>query len=98
MKGVLPGLVRWDVVPVQQFFFLASLIGPVQNIFFLTVHYFNAFAPIAQQAGQAVVLGRLSVIVCLWTHLTSDFYDLYILQMCAPSVKACLSFLFTKLS
>jgi hypothetical protein len=31
-------------------------------IFFLTAHYFNAFyVPIAQQAGQAAVLGRLSL-------------------------------------
>jgi hypothetical protein len=27
---------------------LAALVGPVQNIFFLTVHYFNSFVPIAQ--------------------------------------------------
>jgi hypothetical protein len=39
---------------------------PVQDIFvLLTVHYFNAFVPIAQQAGQAAVLGRLSLVVCL---------------------------------
>ena len=68
MKGVLPWLVRWaghagtsDFSPA-----LAALVGPVQNIFFLTVHYFNSFFPIAQQAAQAVVLGRLSLsIVCL---------------------------------
>ncbi len=29
--------------------------------FFLTVHFFNCFVPIAQQAGQAAVLGRLSI-------------------------------------
>ncbi len=32
---------------------LCSLVGPV--------HYFNSFVPIPQQAGQAVVLGRLSL-------------------------------------
>ncbi len=48
---------------------LAALVGPVKNIFFLTVHYFNSFVPIAQQAGQADVLGRLSLSVCLWPHL-----------------------------
>jgi hypothetical protein len=39
------------------------VVGPVQNIFFLTVNYFNSFVPIAQQAGhwQAAVLGRLSL-------------------------------------
>jgi hypothetical protein len=40
---------------------LAALVGPVQNIFFLTVHYFNSFVPITQQAGQAAVLDRLYV-------------------------------------
>ncbi len=33
--------------------------------FFLTVHYFSSFVPIAQQDVQAVVLGRFSVNVCL---------------------------------
>ncbi len=40
---------------------LAALVGPVQNIFFLTVHYFNSFVPISQQAWQTAVLGRLSL-------------------------------------
>ncbi len=35
-------------------------------IFFLAVHYFNAFISIAQQAGQAVMLGCLSLSMCLW--------------------------------
>jgi hypothetical protein len=39
---------------------LAVLVGPVQNIYFLNVHFFSSFVPIAQQAGQADVLGRLS--------------------------------------
>jgi hypothetical protein len=43
---------------------LAALVGLVQNIFFLNVHFFNFFVPIAQQARQAAVLGRLSLIVC----------------------------------
>jgi hypothetical protein len=34
---------------------LAAQVGPVQNIFFFAVHYFNLSIPIAQQAGQAVV-------------------------------------------
>jgi hypothetical protein len=46
----------------------AALVGPVQNMFSLTVHNFNAFVPIAQLAGQAAVLGRLSLIDCLWVH------------------------------
>ncbi len=62
MIGVLPWLIRWalhtgrrDFCPV-----VASLVGPVQNIF-LTVHYFSLFVPIAQQAWQTAVLGRLSL-------------------------------------
>jgi hypothetical protein len=73
MKGVLPLLVhlslcagKRDFCPVS-----ATLVGPVQNIFFLTVHYFTSFVPIAQQAGQAVVPRRLSINMCLWV-LCSD--------------------------
>jgi hypothetical protein len=44
---------------------LAALVTPVQNIFSLTVQYFHSFVPIAQQAGQASVLGRLSLSICL---------------------------------
>ncbi len=40
--------------------FCPTLVGTVQNIIFLTVHYFTSFVPVAQQAGQAAVLGRLS--------------------------------------
>jgi hypothetical protein len=43
----------------------SALVGPVQNIFILTVHCFNPFVLIAQQAGQAVVQGRLSLNVFL---------------------------------
>ncbi len=48
---------------------LAALVDPVKNIFFFThctLLYFNSFEPIAQQAGQAVVQGRLSPNVYLW--------------------------------
>ncbi len=31
---------------------LAALVGPVQNIFFLSVHCFNYFVPIAKQASR----------------------------------------------
>jgi hypothetical protein len=57
MKGVLP----WLVLGCTKDFCstLAALVGPVQNIYFLNVHFFSSFAPIAQQAGQADVLGRL---------------------------------------
>jgi hypothetical protein len=54
MKGVLPRLVRWalragtgDCFPA-----LVALVGPIQNICFLTVHYFNSFVSIT---GQTVV-------------------------------------------
>jgi hypothetical protein len=68
MKGVLSWLVRWACRAATRDFCssLAALVGLVQNIlFFLTVHYLNSFVPIAQQAGQAAVLGRLSLSVCL---------------------------------
>jgi hypothetical protein len=48
-KGVLPRsfLVCFTglVVPVQEVFELAVLAGSLQNIFFLTVHYFDSFVP-----------------------------------------------------
>jgi hypothetical protein len=68
MKGVIPWLVHWACRGGRRdfCFALAALVGPVENIFFLTVQYFNYFFPIAQQAGQAAVLGRLSLSVCLW--------------------------------
>jgi len=78
MRGVLPWLVRWtcrtgtrDFCPA-----LAALVGPVENIYFLTVRYFNFCVPIAQQARQAAVLDRLSLSMCLWvhTHLTPTFF------------------------
>ncbi len=62
---ILYVLVYWASRTVTRDFCsaLAALVGPVQYIFFLTVHYtvyFNYFVPIAKQAGQAAVLGRLS--------------------------------------
>jgi hypothetical protein len=48
----------------------------VQNYFFLlAVHYLNSLVPSAQQAGQAVVLGRLPRMCLFWTW--------YIFSMCA---------------
>ncbi len=66
---VLPLLVCWSRhAGTKDFCFaLAALVDPVQNLFPLTVDYFKSFVPIAQQAGQAVVLGRPSFSMCLWT-------------------------------
>jgi hypothetical protein len=48
---------------------LAAVVSPVQNILFLAVHYFNLCVPIAQQPGQEVVQGRLSLCVSGQTYL-----------------------------
>jgi hypothetical protein len=40
---------------------LAALVSPAQNIIFLAAHFFTLLVSIAQQPGQAVVLGRLSL-------------------------------------
>jgi hypothetical protein len=63
IKEVLSWLVRRAYRAVTAGFCsaLAALAGTVQNIFFLSVPYFNSFIPIAQQNGQAAVLGRLSL-------------------------------------
>jgi hypothetical protein len=50
-------------------FALAALVGPVQ--------YFNSFVLIVQQAGQAAVLGRLSLSVCLWLGLVPELSSTY---------------------
>jgi hypothetical protein len=67
LKEVLAWLVRWACRAGTRNFCsaLAALLGPVQKIFTLTLHYFHSFVPIVQQAGQAVVLGRLSLSMCL---------------------------------
>jgi hypothetical protein len=61
-------VVRWARRTCKRDFYpaLAAPVGPVQNIFFLTAHYFNLCAPIAQQPGYAVVQGRPSPNMCLW--------------------------------
>jgi hypothetical protein len=63
MQGVLPWLISWtcrastrDLCPA-----LAALVRPEQNIIFLPVLFFTLLVPIAQQPGQAGVLGRLSL-------------------------------------
>ncbi len=63
MKGELPWLVRWACCTGTRDFCpaLAALVGPVQNITFLIAHYLSSFVPDAQQAGQPVMPGRLSL-------------------------------------
>ncbi len=63
MKGVIPyRWVPWACNAGTRDFGsgLAALVGPGQNIVFLTVHYFSSFVLIAQQAGRAAVLGHVS--------------------------------------
>jgi hypothetical protein len=65
MKGVLPWLVRWACSA------LAALLVP-KKMFFSSPYTISIFfVPIAQQARQAVVLGRLSPRMCPW--LQSSF-------------------------
>ncbi len=61
-------------MPVQEIFALPWLLYSAQyKIFiFLAVHYFKSFVPITQQAGQAAVLGRLSLSMCLWKETLSN--------------------------
>ncbi len=80
MKGVFPWLVRrtcrastGDLCPA-----FAALVRHSTIYFFLTVHYFNSFVPIAQQAGQATVQGRLSLSMCLWGRQRACFWALWL--------------------
>jgi hypothetical protein len=63
MKGVLARLVCCIMGLSCRFKIfcsaLAAEVGLVQNIFFLITFYFNSFVPIAKQAGQSAMLGRL---------------------------------------
>ncbi len=61
----LVGLLGLSCLYTRLYHALAALVSPVQNIFFLTVHYFNLYAHIAKQLGQSVVQGHLSLNVCL---------------------------------
>ncbi len=65
-----PFLVSWACRACTRDFCsaFAALASPLQINFSFTVHYFNSFVPTAQQAGQAAVLGRLSLIVCVSGH------------------------------
>ncbi len=83
MKGVLPWLVCWACRAGKQDFILPwTPVGPVQNIFFLTVHYFNSIVAIAQQARQAAVLGRLSLSMCLWIQVVrSCIFTVQLLEL-----------------
>jgi hypothetical protein len=68
MKGFLPSLVRWARHAGTRDFYpaLVALVSPVQNIFSSP---YTLCVPIAQQSGQAVVQGRLSLNVCLWRRV-----------------------------
>jgi hypothetical protein len=41
-----------------------------------STQYFNPFVSIAQQAGQAVVLGRLSLSMCLWVGILTQVFSI----------------------
>ncbi len=49
-----------------------SALAQYKIFFSLAVHYFNSFVPIAQQAGQAAVLDRLSLSMSLWEGWASE--------------------------
>ncbi len=64
MTGILPWLVRWTCRSGTIDFCTASasIVSMVQNIIFFTIHFFTLLVPIAQQPGQAGVLGRMSTV------------------------------------
>jgi hypothetical protein len=75
MKEVLPWLVCWAHRAGTRDFYpaLATLVSPVRHIFLLIAHFFTLCAPIGYQPRQAVVPGRLSLFMCLWTPLTKEY-------------------------
>jgi hypothetical protein len=79
IKVFIPYLSRFAVpIYIRDFCFaLAALIGPVQNIAFLTVHNFYSFVLMGHQAGQAAVLGRLSLSMSLWLQRKLTLKNLF---------------------
>ncbi len=61
----LVGLLGFSCQKKRFLFCLGYSSRPSKSIFPLTLHYFNSFVSFAQQAGQAAVLGRLSLSKCL---------------------------------
>ncbi len=68
MKRVLSWLVHWTLSCRYKRFLscLGCTNRPSKKNFLATTHYFTSFVSIAQQAGQAVVLRRQYINMCLW--------------------------------
>ncbi len=55
---------------------LAALVGPVQNVCFLTIHYFNAFVPLPSKLGRKPYWVAC-LLVCVSGYKTiKDFFAL----------------------
>jgi|688.fasta_scaffold2299448_1 hypothetical protein len=71
MKGVYPWLVRWArrACKINVCSALAALVSQYKILFSSHNTYSLNLVPIVQQPGQAAVLGRLSLCLCLcFTH------------------------------
>jgi hypothetical protein len=69
MKGVLSWSVGLSLCAGTSDFCpaLVAVTSPVQNMFFLTVHYISVrLLPLPSKLGRHPVLGHLSLNVCLW--------------------------------
>jgi hypothetical protein len=80
MKEVLPSLVRW-ALHAGTSDFCPALVAPVQNIFFLTVHYDNLFVSIAQQPRQSCRIACLLLCVSDFALHTAPNKFMTLLQM-----------------
>jgi hypothetical protein len=73
MKEAFPWLIRWALRACTRDFHPALLLKSTQyKIFFFSPYHFNSFVPIAQQGGQAVVLGCLSL-----TNTAVNYFSLW---------------------
>jgi hypothetical protein len=72
MKGALPWFVRWIRRAYKRLLCLECSGQQCKKRIFLAVYYFNLRVPTAQQPGQAVGQGRLSLNVCLRTPSPSN--------------------------
>jgi hypothetical protein len=70
MKEVLSWLVCWAHRAGTRHFYpaLATLVSPIQHIFFSSSHTFSLYVPLSgYQPRQAVLPGRLSLFMCLYS-------------------------------
>jgi hypothetical protein len=87
LKGVLPWLVHWACLIGKEIFVLPLLLPAEYKFFFLTVQY-TILIPLRphRPAGQAAMLCRLSLSMCLWSLFSCFVFPLSFIPMLLNTV------------